>query len=123
MTIQINTDKNLSVHEAFQAQLDGLLSEELSRFSEHITRLEVHLSDENGSKQGQNDKRCMIEARLEGRQPIAVTANANDYELAVSGAIEKLKASLDTIEGKLRNHYNNEQLTTELLTTNFKLTK
>ena len=46
----------------------------------------------------------MIEARLEGRQPIAVTANANDYELAVSGAIEKLKASLDTIEGKLRNH-------------------
>jgi len=104
MTIQINTDKNLSMHEAFEAQLDAMLTDELSRFSEHITRLEVHLSDENGNKQGQNDKRCMIEARLEGRQPIAVTANANDYELAVSGAIEKLKASLDTIEGKLRNH-------------------
>ena len=104
MTIQINTDKNLSVHEAFEAQLDGLLSEELSRFSEHITRLEVHLSDENGNKQGQNDKRCMIEARIEGRQPIAVTDRANDYELAVSGAIEKLKTSLDKIEGKLRIH-------------------
>ncbi len=104
MTIQINADKNLSVHEAFEAQLDGLLSQELSRFSEHITRLEVHLSDENGNKQGQNDKRCMIEARLEGRQPIAVTANANDYELAVSAAIEKLKASLDTIVGKLKHH-------------------
>ncbi|HEY5367652.1 MAG TPA: HPF/RaiA family ribosome-associated protein [Hanamia sp.] len=104
MTIQINTDKNVSVHEAFEAQLDGLLLEELSRFSEHITRLEVHLSDENGSKQEQNDKRCMIEARIKGRQPIAVTARANDYELAVSGAIEKLKASLDTIGGKLRNH-------------------
>ncbi|MEP7233542.1 MAG: HPF/RaiA family ribosome-associated protein [Ginsengibacter sp.] len=104
MTIQLNTDKNLSVHEAFEAQLDGLLSEELSRFSEHITRLEVHLSDENGNKQGINDKRCMIEARIEGRQPIAVTDTANDYELAVSGAIEKLKASLDTIVGKLRIH-------------------
>ncbi len=104
MTIQINTDKNLSVHEGFEAQLDDLLSEELSRFSEHITRLEVHLSDENGDKQGQNDKRCMIEARIEGRQPIAVTERANDYELAVSGAIEKLKASLDTIVGKLRIH-------------------
>jgi len=104
MTIQLNTDKNLSVHEAFEAQLDVLLSEELTRFSEHITRLEVHLSDENGNKQGQNDKRCMIEARLEGRQPIAVTDRANDYELAVSGAIEKLKTSLDTIVGKLRNH-------------------
>ncbi len=104
MTIQINTDKNLSVHKAFEAQLDSLLSEELSRFSEHITRLEVHLSDENGNKQGLNDKRCMIEARLEGRQPIAVTDRANDYDLAVSGAIEKLKASLDTIVGKLRHH-------------------
>ncbi len=104
MTIQINTDKNVSVHEAFEAQLDGLLSEELNRFSEYITRLEVHLSDENGKKQGLNDKRCMIEARLEGRQPIAVTDRANNYELAVNGAIEKLKASLDNIVGKLKHH-------------------
>ncbi|MDP4285546.1 MAG: HPF/RaiA family ribosome-associated protein [Bacteroidota bacterium] len=104
MTIQINTDKNLSVHKTFKAELDSLLSEELSRFSEHITRLEVHLSDENGNKQGLNDKQCIIEARLEGRQPIAVTDKANDYELAVSGAIKKLKTSLDTIVGKLKHH-------------------
>ncbi len=104
MTIQINTDKNLSVHEGFEAQLDELLSEELSRFSEHITRLEVHLSDENGNKHGLNDKQCIIEARLEGRQPIAVTDRANDYELAVSGAIKKLKATLGTIVGKLKHH-------------------
>ena len=104
MIIQINTDKNVSVHEAFEDQLDSLLSEELSRFSENITRLEVHFSDENGNKQGQNDKRCLLEARIEGRQPIAVTDNADDYETAVRGAIEKLKASMDTIFGKLKNH-------------------
>jgi ribosome-associated translation inhibitor RaiA len=102
MTIQINTDKNLSVHDAFKAQLDDLLSEELSRFSEHITRLEIHLSDDNGNKQGPDDKQCIIEARLEGRQPIAVTDKANDYELAVRGAIKKLKASLNKIVGKLK---------------------
>ncbi|MDQ2721063.1 MAG: HPF/RaiA family ribosome-associated protein [Bacteroidota bacterium] len=104
MTIQINTDKNLSVHEAFKAQLDELLSNELNRFSEHITRLEVHLSDENGFKDGLNDKKCLLEARLEGRQPIAVTDKANDYELAVSGAIKKLKSSLDKIVGKSKHH-------------------
>jgi|SRR5665647_2737240 len=104
MTIQLNTDKNLSVHEAFGTKLDDLLSEELSRFSEHITRLEVHLSDENGGKDGQNDKRCMIEARLEGRQPIAVTADADTHEQSVAEAIDKLKNSLDTILGRLRNH-------------------
>ena len=104
MTIQLNTDKNLSVHEAFGSKLDDLLTEELSRFSEHITRLEVHLSDENGSKEGINDKRCLLEARLEGRQPIAVTGLANTYELSVNSAIDKLKAALDTILGRIRSH-------------------
>ena len=103
MTIQLNTDKHLSVHEAFGNKLDDLLSEELSRFSEHITRLEVHLSDENGSKEGINDKRCLLEARLEGRQPMAVTGLANTYELAVNSAIDKLKASLNRILGRIRN--------------------
>lgn len=104
MTIQINSDKNVVVHEEFNAQLDQMLTKELNRFKEHITRLEVHLSDINGSKQGPNDKQCLIEARLEGKQPIAVTDKANNYELAVKGATEKLKAALDTIMGKMRNH-------------------
>ena len=104
MTIQINTDKNLNVHEAFEAKLDGLLTEELSRFSEHITRLEVHLSDEDGGKKELNDKRCMIEARLEGRQPIAVIAHGDTYELSVAAAINKLKHSLGTILSRSQNH-------------------
>ena len=104
MIIQLNTDKNLSVHQAFGAQLHDLLSKELNRFSEHISRLEVHLSDENGGKDGQNDKRCMIESRLEGRQPIAEIANAGKNEHSVAEAIDKLKNSLDTILGRLRNH-------------------
>ena len=104
MTIQINTDNNLNVHEAFGNKLEDLLSEELSRFSEHITRLEVHLSDENGSKHGLNDKKCLLEARLAGKQPIVVKEEGNDYEQAVHGAIRKLKASLDTIMGKSKNH-------------------
>ncbi len=94
------------VVETFGDQLDNLLSEELSRYSEHITRLEVHLSDENGSKKGLDDKRCLLEARLEGKQPIAVTALADTYENAVDGAIQKLKSSLDKIVGRSRNHKN-----------------
>jgi len=104
MNIQFNSDKNLTVHAEYEASLSGMLKDELSRFSEHITRLEVHLSDENGSKEGQNDKRCLLEARLKGRNPIAVTEDANTYDLAVSGATEKLKSSLDKITGKLKNH-------------------
>ncbi len=103
MTIQLNTDNNLSLHEAFGNKLDDLLSEELRMYSENITRLEVHLSDENGSKEGLNDKKCLLEARLEGRQPMAVTGLADTYELAVNSAIDKLKASLNTILGRIRS--------------------
>ena len=104
MTIQINTDNNLSVHEVFGKEIEETLSQELSRFSENITRLEVHLSDENGSKEEKDDKRCLLEARMEGRQPIAVTGFGDTYELAVDSATGKLKSSLTTIVGKLRNH-------------------
>ncbi len=103
MTIQINSDNNLTVHKEFREQLNSLIAEELSRFSDHITRLEVHLSDENGHKEALNDKRCMIEARLEGMKPIAVTNIANNHEQAVEGAVDKLITSLDSIFGRLNN--------------------
>lgn len=104
MTIQFNTDNNIKGSEKLRAPLIALISEELSRFSHQITRVEVHLSDENSDKEGLNDKRCMIEARLEGMKPIAVTNHANTHEQAIAGAVEKLKTSLDTILGRLRNH-------------------
>lgn len=104
MTIQFNTDKNLTIHEEFRNKLSAHLSEKLNRFSENITRIEAHLSDDNGHKQGQGDKKCLLEARVEGRPPIAVSALANNYELAVDGAIDKLKSSLDTVFGRLSNH-------------------
>ncbi|MCX6262866.1 MAG: HPF/RaiA family ribosome-associated protein [Bacteroidia bacterium] len=104
MTIQFNTDNKVTVSEELRTPLISLISEGLSRFSHQITRVEVHLSDENGDKVGLNDKRCMIEARLAGMKPVAVTNHGNTHEQAVEGAVDKLKTSLDTILGRLRNH-------------------
>lgn len=104
MTIQFNTDKNVNGTEEFVAPFITQIENELSRFNSHITRIEVHLSDENGKKDGPEDIRCLMEARLEGRQPVAVTYQAGNVELALSGAIEKLKASLETTLGRISNH-------------------
>ena len=104
MTIQFNTDNNVKVSEEIRIPLISLISEKLSRFGHQITRVEVHLSDENGNKEGFNDKRCIIEARLSGMKPIAVTNRANNHEQAVEGAVDKLKTSLDTILGRMRNY-------------------
>ncbi len=104
MTIQVNTDNNLTVHKGFGSRLQEQLTDALSRFSKNITRIEVHLSDENGAKDGFNDKKCLLEARVEHRKPFIVTENAATYELAVSGATDKLKHMLDGIFGKLQNY-------------------
>jgi len=105
MTIQFNTDNNIRGSEELRVPLIALISKKLSRFGHQITRVEVHMSDEDGDKDGLNDKRCMIEARLEGMQPIAVTYHANTHEQAVEGAIDKLKASLDKTLGRTRNNW------------------
>ena len=104
MTIQFNTDNNIQGNEELTSPLTSLISDKLNRFSDKISRVEVHLSNDNGNKEGQNDKRCLLEARMEGKQPIAVTNTANSHEQAVEGAIDKLKTSLDTIIGRERNY-------------------
>jgi len=96
MHIQVNTDNHIEGREALVARVEAAVASSLDRFSERITRLEVHLSDENGGKKGQNDKRCLIEARIEGRQPTAVTCQAGTLEQAVAGATDKLKHSLES---------------------------
>jgi ribosome-associated translation inhibitor RaiA len=104
LKIQLNTDKNITGDERLEGYLSPLIENELSRFSDHITRIEIHLADENGQKKGENDKRCMLEARIEGRQPIAVTCHADTVEQAVNDALEKLKGMIETIFERLQEH-------------------
>lgn len=104
MKIQFNTDHNTTGNERFTEFFDTLISEKLSRFSSHITKLKVHIKDEDGYKAGQKDKRCVLEVRIKGRKPIAVVNHADSHEQAVEGAIDKLKVSLNTIFERLSNH-------------------
>lgn len=100
MLIQFNTDNNITESESVKGPLIALIEQKLKRFDDHLTRIEVHLSDENGKKSGKNDIRCMLEARPEGMQPIAVTNDGNTKEEAVRGAIDKMKSALDSKLGK-----------------------
>ena len=104
MKIQLNTDVNIDGTEGLAAKVSTVLEQALARFSEHITRVEVHLSDENADKSGPQDHRCMLEARLKGRQPIAVKASDATLEQALHGAAQKLVHLLDTTLGRLYDH-------------------
>jgi ribosome-associated translation inhibitor RaiA len=103
MKIQINSDNHIAGREALVARAEAAVTAALSHLSEHITRVEVHLSDENGEKTGGRDKRCMMEARLEGYQPIAVTDESDNLGEAIAGAAEKLKRTLNHTLNRLND--------------------
>jgi hypothetical protein len=100
MQIQINTDHNIEGRETLAAWIRGTVETALDRDSDHITRIEVHLTDEDGHKSGQNDKCCLMEARLEGRQPIAVSDRSETLEQAVNGAAGKLARLVESTLGR-----------------------
>ena len=104
MIIQINTDNHIDGREELAQRAEATVAAALSHFARQITRIEVHLSDENSHKGGSDDKRCAMEARLEGRQPVGVTHQAATLDQAVAGAAAKLKRSLESTLGKLSNH-------------------
>lgn len=103
MLVQINTDHNIEGREALAAHVSGVVERALGRFGEHITRIEVHLADEAGHNSGQNDKRCVMEARLQGRQPVAVTEHAGSVHQAVDGAAVKLTRLVESTIARLRD--------------------
>ncbi len=105
MQIQVNTDNHIVGREALADHVRGVVEAALNHVSDQITRIEVHLSDENGEKSGQDDKRCMMEARLSGRQPTAVTHHASTMDQAIDGAAEKLKRSVEGTLGRLRDQH------------------
>jgi ribosome-associated translation inhibitor RaiA len=103
MQIQIHTDHHIEGAAELMRQAESLIEHAVKHFANQITRVEVHLSDENSNKSGTNDKRCMLEARLEGLQPVAVTHQATHLDQAITGAADKLKRSLENTTGRLRN--------------------
>jgi hypothetical protein len=104
MNIQFNTNHNISGREEMRQHAETVVESTLGHLAEHITRIEVHLSDENGKKGGDHDKRCLIEARLKGHQPLAVTYKAGTINQSISGAADKLKNALDHTLGRLSDH-------------------
>jgi ribosome-associated translation inhibitor RaiA len=104
MKIQFNTDKTIIGNEKHEDYFTEWVTDALERYDRHITRIEAHISDENGSKKGQEGIRCLLETRLKGREPLAVSCDANTFEESVSGAIDKLISKLETIVGKFQKH-------------------
>lgn len=101
MHIQVNTSNGIANTEGLERWATDYLTERLARFAQDVTSVEVQLSDQNQAKGGGNDKRCMMEARINGRPPVAVSHDAADQDVAFRGAADKLARALEHALGKL----------------------
>ncbi|SRR3989344_4950870 len=100
MQVQVNSN-HIEGSARLQEWVGSAVSDRLERFDDFLTRIEIHLSDENGAKAGAEDKRCQIEARPKGHQPVSVTHKAESLDLAVEGAAEKMRHALEHLMGRL----------------------
>ena len=103
MHIQVNTDDNIEGLDALTAQVEVEVRDGLSRFANQISRVELHLSDENAAKGGSDDKRCLLEVRPTGQQPVAVTHQSGTVQEATAGAVQKMQRKLQSTFGRQNN--------------------
>ncbi len=102
MQIQVHSDNHIQSSLRMEEWVRSTVESTLERYEEDLTRVVVHLRDENGGKSGPDDLRCQLEARPKGHQPISVTHKADTLEQAIDGATVKLESALEHMFGKLR---------------------
>lgn len=104
MKVIVNTDNNITLSEDSTAEIVSFVESKLEHFSAHLTRVEVHLSDESAGRSTGDDIRCQLEARPEGRNPEHASDNSSHVDGAVNGALRKMQQVLDTTFGRLHQH-------------------
>jgi ribosome-associated translation inhibitor RaiA len=101
MQININTDRTIDKHQGLDEHVQTVVQGAIGRFAEHVSRVDVHLSNENKEKQADGGNQCMIEARVTGYQPVVVHGHALNLHQAISNAGGKLARALDSALGRL----------------------
>ncbi|MEM1098359.1 MAG: HPF/RaiA family ribosome-associated protein [Planctomycetota bacterium] len=89
MQIQINYG-DIDGSPALQERVEDRLEHALQHVAARVTRVEVHLRDDNAGKAGSNDKRAVMEARPAGFDPITVDHAGDDIYGVIDEAAGKL---------------------------------
>jgi ribosome-associated translation inhibitor RaiA len=100
MRVQVNSDNTVSVDVRVKQFVKDEVERILEHFADRVTRVQVHLSDVNSRKSGPADKRCLVEVRPAGAQPLSTNATGDDVPTAIVQALRKMKRSLTSAFGR-----------------------
>lgn len=109
MQFQFNSDSSVMGTDNVAERIENSVRSKLARFEERLTRVEVHVSDENARKGGADDKTCMIEVRPRGEKPIGVTEHASDVDTAARKAAGTMVQRLERVLGKESRHKHDQR--------------
>ena len=104
MQVLLNADPHVDGRHQMAEHLETVVKDALSRFREHVTRVEAHLTDANSLKASPDEIHCTLEARLAGLAPVVVKDHATNAHQAISGAVGKLKRAVATVLAKQDSH-------------------
>jgi hypothetical protein len=99
MQFQFNSDNRITGDATVAGRIENLVRGRLDRVSDRLSRVEVHVSDVNGPRHG-NDIRCAVELRPNGMKPVSATDEAASVEAAVASATDKALSAYDRLIGK-----------------------
>lgn len=103
MQIQVRANHTVQTPASLENWASRALGQALARFADEISSLEVHLEDINDGRISADHKRCTLQARLHGLEPVAVQHAAERLDDALRGACDKLLRSLDRALARQRD--------------------
>lgn len=100
MRVNVLSMAGTSGGERFKQELASRVEVDLMRLDGRISNVDVLILD--GDADTERQKACVMEARLPGREPVAVQARAGTFERAVDAGAHKIEevigATLDQLE-------------------------
>jgi ribosome-associated translation inhibitor RaiA len=94
MLVQVNFG-DVQHSAAIESWAEERVRSQLGHLTERLTRVEIHLRDENSpAKSSPDDKRCVMEARIAGRRPLAVDHSGGDMYKVIDETAGKLSRAV-----------------------------
>lgn len=110
MNVQVNHNSSVRLSQESIGIISTEMKDRFGRFGDTITRIDVFFSDENGSKKGFEDKRCVMEAHVAHMAPEIVKADSINLFGAFEDASDKLLESMNAIMGRIRDVRDSESI-------------
>lgn len=89
MMVQINAG-DIQSSQALREHVHQAVAAALKHVSEKMTRVEVHLRDDNAGKSAADDKRVTMEGRIAGQPPLVVEHATDDLYKSITATASKL---------------------------------